>query len=181
MNHNVLANFVLNSKMLLNTRRATGPPRNEPQGINAALAAVKLVCSHFLFELEGAKHNVFALEESQRVVYMSTNAAPLYEGPDMTMVNMEWMLHCLNFFRHHMMNEEAMTLHKVISELSPRQKPSSWQEPLRKGSYALGKHWKGTYSFLDTTEVAKLRRMTPDQVSDAFLCDKNIDEGKVQV
>jgi hypothetical protein len=80
-----------------------------------------------------------------------------------------------------MMNEEAMTLHKVISELSPRQKPSSWQEPLRKGSYALGKHWKGTYSFLDTTEVAKLRRMTPDQVSDAFLCDKNIDEGKVQV
>jgi hypothetical protein len=181
LNHNVLADFVLNSKMLLNTRRAPRAPRNEPEGIHPALAAVKLMCSHFLFELEGAKHNVFAMEESQRAVYLATNSAPLYSGPNMTVVNMEWMLHCFNFFRHHMLSEEAMTLFKVMSDLSPLQKPSFWQEPLRIGSYPLGKHWKGTYSFLDTEEVAKLRRMAPEQVGDAFLCDKNIDEGKVQV
>jgi hypothetical protein len=145
------------------------------------LAAVKLMCSHFLFELEGAKQNVFAVEESQRIVYMATNSAPLYLGALKTVVNMEWILHCMHFFRHHMMNDEVATLSEVIEELSPRQKPSAWQEPLRKGSYALGNHWKGTYAFLESTEIHKLRRLSADQIGDTYLCDKNIDEGKVQV
>jgi hypothetical protein len=139
------------------------------------------MCSHFLFELESAKHNVFAVEESQRVVYMATNTALIYKGPTQTLVNMEWVLHCLHFFRHHMMNEEVATLYEAMSELSPRQKPSAWQEPLRKGSYPLSSYWKGTYAFLDPPEIKKLRKLSPDQVGDEYFCDKNIDEGKIQV
>jgi hypothetical protein len=176
-----LKNFVLNSKLLLNTRRAPRPQRNEPDFVHSALAAVKLMCSHFLFELEGARHNVFGVEESQRIVYMSTNSAPIYQGPSKTNINMEWVLHCMHFFRHHMMNDEVATLHQAIDDLPPRQKPSAWQEPLRRGSYVLGNHWKGTYAFLDAPEIHKLRRLSPDQVGDTYLCDKNIDEGKVQV
>ena len=138
------------------------------------------MCSHFLFELEGANH-VFAIEESQRVVYMSTNAAPLYGGPKLTDVNMTWVLHCMHFFRNHMMNEDVASLYHAMQDLSPRQKPSAWQEPLRRGSYPLSGHWKGTYAFLDVAEVAKLRRLSPDQVGDAYFCDKNVDEGKIQV
>jgi hypothetical protein len=145
------------------------------------LAAIKLMCSHFLFELEGAKHNVFAVEESQRIVYVATNTAPLYGGPKLTDVNMDWVLHCLHFFRHHMMNEEVATLYDAMSELSPQQKPSAWQEPLRSGSYPLGNHWKGTYAFLEAPEIAKLRKLSADQVADAYFCDKNVDEGKIQV
>jgi hypothetical protein len=174
-------NFVLNSKILLNDRRAPSPGRGEPDAIHPVLAAVKLMCSHFLFELEGAKHNVFAVEESQRVVYMATNTAPMYSGPTMTTVNMDWILHCLHFFRHHMMNKETATLYDALDELSPRQKPSAWQGPLRKGSYPLSRHWKGTYSFLHQPEIDKIRELTSDEAGDKYFCDKNVDEGKVQV
>lgn len=176
----MLQDFVLTSKILLNDRRAP-PARNEPDSVHPMLAAVKLMCSHFLFELEDANHQVFALEESQRFVYMATNKAPLYSGPNLTQINMEWVLHCLNFFRDHMMNQEAATLYDAMSDLSPMQKPSAWQEPLRKGSYALGSHWKGTYSFLDVPEITKLRKISPDEDAEAFFCDKNVDEGKIQV
>jgi hypothetical protein len=177
----MLQNFVINSKILLNDRRAPPPERGEhSHHVHPLLAAVKLMCSHFLFELEGAKHNVFAVEESQRVVYMATNTAPIYQGLTKTEVNMEWVLHCLHFFRHHMMNEEVATLHEVMDELTPRQKPSAWQGPLRRGSYPLGNHWKGTYAFLDIAEIKKLRKLSPDEVGDEYLCDKNVDEGKVQ-
>jgi hypothetical protein len=179
-NQNVLLKFVLDSKILLNDRRAT-KARNEPDSVHPMLAAVKLMCSHFLFELDGAKHNVFAVEESQRIVYLASNAAPMYGGLNLTDVNMEWVLHCLHFFRHHMMNEEVATLHAAMSDLSPLQKPSAWQEPLRKGSYPLGSHWKGTYAFLDVSEITKLRKLPVDEVGDSFFSDKNVDEGKIQV
>ncbi|KAF2832993.1 hypothetical protein CC86DRAFT_338057 [Ophiobolus disseminans] len=180
-NQAALLKFVLNSKLLLPTERAPAPSprRNEPKDVHNLLAAVKLMCSHFLFELEGANH-VFAAEESQQVVYMATNNAPLYGGVHKGEVNMNWMLHCMQFFRNHMMNEDVASLFHAMDDLSPRQKPSAWQEPLRMGTYPLGKHWKGTYSFLDVPEITKLRMLSPDQVGDAYFCDKNIDEGKIQ-
>ncbi|KAF2030143.1 hypothetical protein EK21DRAFT_66353 [Setomelanomma holmii] len=180
MNQTLLLRFVLNSKILLNNRRAPRLGRKEPAHVNRLLAAIKLMCSHFLFQLEDLKHNLFAVEESQRVVYLATNSAPLYGGQGFTDVNMEWMLHCMHFFRHHMMNEEVASLFGAMEELTPKQKPSAWQEPLRKGAYALGNHWKGTYAFLEANEVAKLRKLSADQVGDVFLSDKNVDEGKIQ-
>ncbi|KAF1840797.1 uncharacterized protein K460DRAFT_380586 [Cucurbitaria berberidis CBS 394.84] len=179
-NQTCLINFVLNSKILLNNRRAPQPSRGEPAHVNPMLAAIKLMCSHFLFELEGAKHDVFAIEESQRAVYLSTNAAPMYQGLNLTDVNMEWVLHCLNFFRHHMMNEEVDTLFENMNALSVTQKPSAWREPLRRGAYPLGKHWKGTYAYLDAKEVVKIRKLHPDQVGAEFFVDKNVEEGKIQ-
>lgn len=144
---------------------------------------MKLMCSHFLFQLDGAKHNVFAVEESQRFVYMATNAAPMYRGPgdNLTEVNLEWVSHCLNFFRHHMMNEDTGTLFDSMEDLSKAQKPSAWQQPLRTGAYPLSAHWKGTYAFLEPAEIRKLRRLTDEQVGDEFFQDKNVDEGKIQV
>jgi hypothetical protein len=180
-NQALLMNFVLNSKILLNDRRAPPPARGEPNKVDPALAAIKLMCSHFLFELEGAKHNVFAVEESQRIVYLATNKAPMYSGPTMTTVNVDWILHCLHFFRHHMMNEEVATLYGSLDELSSRQKPSAWQEPLRTGSYPLSSHWKGTYSFLDMPEVDQIRKLSADEAGSKYFSDKNVDEGKVQV
>ncbi|KAH7095765.1 hypothetical protein FB567DRAFT_566409 [Paraphoma chrysanthemicola] len=179
-NLQLLLNFVLGSKILLNNRRAPPPGRGEPNHVDSLLAAVKLMCSHFLFQLEGAQHNVFAVEESQRVVYMATNSAPLYGGDDFTQVNMEWMLHCMHFFRHHMMNDEVASLFDAMDQLTPKQKPSAWQEPLRKGTHALGSHWKGTYAFLDVHEVLKLRKLPADEIGDHYFCDKNVDEGKIQ-
>jgi hypothetical protein len=81
-----------------------------------------------------------------------------------------------------MMNEDVASLYQAMKELSPCQKPSAWQEPIsRTGTYPLSKHWKGTYSFLDTAEVSKIRKLSSDEFGDTYFCDKNVDEGKIQV
>lgn len=180
-NQNRLLEFVLNSKIILNDRRAPAAGRNELECVDAVLSAVKLMCSHFLFELEGIHHNVFAIEESQRAVYTASNRAKMFYGPCKTSVNMDWLSHCLNFFRHHMMSEEGSTLHENISDLSALQKPSAWQEPLKTGTYPLGRHWKGTYSFLDAAEITKIRRVDAAKACSEYFIDKNVDEGKIQV
>lgn len=171
-----------NSKLLLNnTKRPEHPPRNKQNTVEPTLAAVKLMCSHLLFEFDNVKHGPLGVEEAQRMVYMATNKAPLYTGPTLTDLNMEWILHCMNFFRHHMMSQEAGTLYEVMNELDPYEKPSAWQEQLCSGAAPLHKHWKGTYSYLDVSELAKLRRLSTEQLSDDFFPDKNVDEGKIQV
>jgi hypothetical protein len=138
------------------------------------------MCSQFVFsETEGLKHNIFAFEEAQHAVYQSALAAPLFPGTStLTEVNMGWMLHTMNFFRHHMMNADAQTLFDKIEELEVSQKPSAWREPLPQGAYPLSKHWRGTYSFLDNPEVQKLRKQGPGV---ELYIDKNVDEGKIQV
>ncbi|KAL6708480.1 hypothetical protein ACN47E_002743 [Coniothyrium glycines] len=179
-NQTQLLNFIINSKIFLNDRRAPPVGRGESDAVHPLLAAVKLICSQFLFELKGARHNVFGIEESQRAVYLSAGAAPIYKGPNLTDVNMEWVLHCLNFFRHHMMCEDTATLFDNIKELPATQKPSRWREPLRNGAYPLSKHWKGTYSYIHWPEMKKLRELKPDDALDEFISDKNVDEGKIQ-
>jgi hypothetical protein len=175
----------LNSKILLNDRRPPGNAgrlgKGEKNGISALLAAVKIMCSPLLFEHEKLRHHVFAVEELQRIVYASTNKAPIFQGPSLMDINMEWIMKCLDFFRHFMMNKEASALSDAIKELPALQKPTAWQEPLKKGCVPLGRHWKGTYSFLDPKHQKKLRALPDDEYHDAYYNDHNIDEGKIQV
>ncbi|KAF1835515.1 hypothetical protein BDW02DRAFT_523110 [Decorospora gaudefroyi] len=171
-NQTHLMNFIRNSRLLMDDRR---PPQGPVSSVHETLLAVKLMCSQFIFDLSGLEHNIFAFEESQYAVYRSSIAAPLFTG---TNVNMEWIMHCMKFFRHHMMNEEAQTLFDKIQELDVSQKPSAWREPLRQGAYPLSKYWKGTYSFLDNKEVMRLRCQGPGE---EVYIDKNVDEGKIQL
>jgi hypothetical protein len=124
------------------------------------------------------KHDIFAFDEAQHAVYQSALVAPLFPGTALTVVNLEWMLHTMNFFRHHMMNEDAQTLFNKIEELDVAQKPSPWREPLPQGAYPLSKYWRGTYSFLESLEVQRLRKQGPGV---EVYIDKNVDEGKIQV
>jgi hypothetical protein len=149
--------------------------------VSNQLAAIKLMCSHLVFGgTEGLKHDIFAFDEAQHAVYQSAVAAPLYGGPALAQVNLQWMLHVMNFFRHHMLNEDAQTLFNKVDELDATQKPSAWREPLgdREGAYALSKYWRGTYSFLENPEVRRLRKQGPGY---EVYIDKNVDEGKIQV
>lgn len=184
-NQDRLLEFVLNSKMLLNDRRApdarTRSEKNETKDINPMLAAVKIICSSLLFERNNLKHHIFAIEQLQRVAYAATNKAPIYEGLNYTEINMEWVMKCLDFFRYHMMNKETMTLSDAMEDLSAVQKPTAWQQSLYNGVAPLSSHWKGTYSFLDPNEQRKLRALSDDDDSDTYFSDKNIDEGKIQV
>lgn len=184
-NQDRLLEFILDSKILLNDRRTpdvrTRSETNVKKEINPMLAAVKIICSSLLFELDDLKHHVFAVEQLQRAAYASTNSAPIYEGLYYTDINMAWVMKCLDFFRYHMMDRQTMTLSDAMEDLSALQKPTAWQEPLRNGALPLSKHWKGTYSFLDPREQKKLRTLPDDDDSDTYYSDHNIDEGKIQV
>src|SRR5690242_21881464 len=87
-NQKRLLDFILNSKMLLNDRRAPdGGTRSGTSGkteINPLLAAVKIVCSSLLFEYYNLKHHVFAIEQLQRAAYAATNKATIFESPHYT-------------------------------------------------------------------------------------------------
>ncbi|KAH6615265.1 hypothetical protein C7974DRAFT_443417 [Boeremia exigua] len=183
-NQDRLLGFILNSKILLNDRRApdvrTRSETLEKKEINPMLAAVKIMCSSLLFGYEGLKYHVFAIEQLQRAAYAATNKAPIYEGLNQTEINMEWVMKCLDFFRYHMMNTETVTLGDAMEDLSVLQKPTAWQQSLKNGTVPLSRHWKGTYSFLDPNEQRKLRCLSDDDDSDVYFSDKNIDEGKIQ-
>ncbi|XP_014555418.1 hypothetical protein COCVIDRAFT_38776 [Bipolaris victoriae FI3] len=175
-NHAHLIQFILESRLLNNDRRPPIVRRGEPAHVDETLAAVKLICSQFIFNLPGIEHNIFAFDESQFAVYQSTTEAPIFLD-NYEKVNLEWVLHSMNFFRHHMMNEEAQTLFYKIDELYATHKPSPWREPLRQGAYTLSRYWKGTYAFLDHSEVQRLRKQGPGH---EIYIDKNVDEGKIQ-
>jgi len=180
-----LFDFIKSSKILLQDRRA--PPaiqKSDKAGakeISPLLAAIRIVCSCLLFEHEDMKYHVFAIEQLQRAAYAASTKAPIFEGLHLTDINMEWTMKCLDFFRYHMINEDASALTYTMEELSPLQKPTAWQGTLKNGAVPLSKTWKGTYSFLDPREQRKLRNLSADDDIDAYFTDKNIDEGKIQV
>jgi hypothetical protein len=145
--------------------------------VDRTLAAVKLVCFQFIFDLPGLEHNIFAFDESQFAVYQSAVEAPIFSS-DYKRLNLGWILNCMNFFRHHMMDEEAHSLLRRTMELDATQKPSAWREPLRQGVQPLCRYWKGTYSFLDNLEVQRLRKQGAGV---ELYMDKNVDEGRIQV
>jgi hypothetical protein len=179
-NQQVLAEYIRTSKFLVNDRRPPRPSDKERNEVSPLLAAVKLMCVPLLFELEGIKHHVFGVEELQRAVYAPTNAAPLYRGLEGTTLNLAWVLQCLEFFRHHMTNQEVATLVDAMDELPPDQRPTAWREPLRTGAYKLGRHWKGTYSYLSPNETRKIRSLGADDVAESYFTDMNVDEGRIQ-
>ncbi|KAF2869747.1 hypothetical protein BDV95DRAFT_85486 [Massariosphaeria phaeospora] len=179
-NQTQLVNFIMNSKIVFGGRR----PPSDAQKLNPALAATKLMCAHFLFDLDGPRQNVLAVEESQIAVYAPSNVAPLFTGQYKTDVNMEWVLHSLDLFRCHMTNVELATLYSTMSDLPVSQKPSAWRGLLKHGCYPLSKHWKGTYTFLEQNDIDKLRDVFYNNKSskknDLFFVDGNVEEGKIQ-
>jgi hypothetical protein len=181
-NHAALVEFVQKSKFLLNDRRPPPPSARERNEAHPMLVAVKLMCLPFLLQLKDVKAHVFGVEEVQRAVYAASNAAPMYTGPERSTLNMQWALQCMNFFRHHMMDEAAATLFDAMSDLPPCQQPTAWKDPLplTTGVYPLSRHWKGTYAYLSPEEIARLRKLNDDDTGDAYFTDLNVDEGKIQ-
>ncbi|KAJ4296664.1 hypothetical protein N0V90_006712 [Kalmusia sp. IMI 367209] len=180
-----LKEFVLQSRILLGGKRPPAAKNNEPDYVDASLAAVRLMCAHFLFDQEGQSCACwYAIDESQKAVYAATNTAPLYIGPKKNCLNMEWMLHCLNFFRYHMMTPDASSLYDTMKGMDVSQKPSPWRGPLQTGSYPLSRWWKGTYAFLEHDTLARFRAHSTSRkaknYADMIVTDLNVDEGKIQ-
>lgn len=182
LNQEALIDFIRKSRILFEEKRHPISRFEQGDELHKRLLAVKIMCSYFMFELRDRKHNVFGLDEVQQVVYASTASQPLFIGPYKLDINMNWFWNCMDFFRHHMMDKDAATLYYAMRDLPYRQRPSLWQEPIKSGSYPLAKHWKGTYSFLDISDIRKLRnRQKSGDNGEGYLPDSHIDEGNIQV
>jgi hypothetical protein len=134
--------------------------------------------------MEAPKYDIISFDDSQKMVYARMKDEPMFSKSHGDLqVNMTWTLNCLSFFRHHMVREEAQSLYASMEALSASEWPSAWREPLKDGCYRLSKQWKGTYSYLDTSELARLRRPNrKNRDPEAYFIDKNIEDGgKIQV
>lgn len=180
--------FIFNSnKNFLGVRPFPLSPKAKAKGHDKphpTLVAVQAMCAQLLFSMEAPKYDIISFEDSQKMVYARMADEPMFEGRGNIQVNMTWTLHCLSFFRHHMVREEAQSLFASMEALSIGDWPSAWREPLKEGCYPLSKRWKGTYSYLENSELSRLRKPggRKGQDPDEYFIDKNLENGgKIQV
>ena len=175
-----LKEFVFKSKLFLCGSKR--PPILKPNEYhNTSLIAVRIMLAQFLFDGAAPSRSWFAMDDAQKAVYAATNTAPIFLGLRKNMVNVEWIFHCLNFFRYYMTDSDHPLFDTIEEELGPSGRPSPWREPLKSGSYPLAKHWQGTYSFLEHTQLARFRTHPNLTRRDSTVADRNVNEGKIQV
>lgn len=89
---------------------------------------------------------VYGFEYSQKMVYECARRAPIFNRRHQ--VNMEWVVHTINFFKYHMLRSEEHTLYGVYSALDDASRPKPWKQQLKPGLRELNGLWKGTYGRL---------------------------------
>lgn len=152
---------------------------NSDKAVNPELAAIKLMCSQFLLDASTTLP-VYGFDESQQAVYAPANDARIFTGLNKDQVNMDWLLHTLDFFRAYMTNEDMGRLCGKLAELPIYEKPSAWRGRLEGGCYPLSKHWKGTFAYLEFDELKRFRRKDSKKKDIVFM-DRSVDEGMIQV
>ncbi|KAK3204076.1 hypothetical protein GRF29_106g1594149 [Pseudopithomyces chartarum] len=174
-----LKEFVMNSKLFLNGGKR--PPLLGPNETHdASLSAVRIMLSHFLLDGPRRPGTWFALDDAQKAVYAATNSAPIFTGPNRDVVNMEWILHCMNFFKFYMTSPDEKLFDLLEDDFGPSKRPTPWCEPLKSGTYPLTTRWYGTYSFMDHHPLALFRARTTMPRCGPHIFDHNVGEGKVQ-
>ena len=119
-------------------------PSKCSQKYNFGLAAVQLMCTSLCFDADLGLHN-WNFNLSQKHCYMTAMEAPVFTNTNKTMVNMEWLLHVVNFFKYHATNEDEKTLFEPFQSLDLMEKPGMWTRSVKDDGGKLGKNWKGTY------------------------------------
>lgn len=102
----------------------------------------------------------FSFPDSQKAVYSSASVSPIFTGAYGLDVSMEYLLHNLNFWRYHMVREVEHTLYHPFDQLADEQRPRWWSSQPKQGLQSLGKHWKGSYAFLERRDIEAIRNST---------------------
>ena len=115
----------------------------------------------------------FGFPDSQVAVYSTRDQNPIFIGCNGLDVNMEFMLHNLNFWKYHMVRETENTLFYAFDELGDCDRPRWWSSQLQNEPASrknLGKHWKGSYAYVDREDIEDVRCGRGDslQIQDSF-------------
>lgn len=138
------------------------------------LTTIQVLCAPMLlsFEPHISNHN-FNFPDSQTAVYATASQWPIFNGAHGLDINMSFILHNINFWKYHMLQKHEQTLFRPFHELDADERPRWWSTQLKQGGQQqLGKHWKGSYAYMERPDVEALRRRrgepTADQFQDSF-------------
>ncbi|KAK5114906.1 hypothetical protein LTR62_002065 [Meristemomyces frigidus] len=146
------------------------------------LQTVQVLLAPAMFDLE-CPRGTFGFPESQHVVYASACDIPIFVGCNNLDVNTEWVLHHLNFWKYHMTRSEEETLHPAFEDLAEDERPRFPSKQLAHGGGEdLGKHWKGSYAYVDRAEISRIRNSISRSViiTDEFNGDDEHGQGSFQ-
>ncbi|KAH7114224.1 hypothetical protein B0J11DRAFT_496496 [Dendryphion nanum] len=179
LNQQAIVKFLLASRYFMNIRELPSP--NSEMPVSEVLGAIRIMCAQLMLEMDGPRYDILSFDDSQKLVYSHWRTEPIFYGHSTLHVNMKWVLHCLNFFRHHMIKEEAGTLRSTMIDQEDSQKPTAWRSIVEESSHAsaVSRHWKGTYAFIDPRELQQLRSRRNND--DSIFVDQNIDQGEKSI
>lgn len=94
----------------------------------------------------------FSFPESQEWVYGTASSHPLFGGCNGLDVNMEGVLHHLNFWKKSI----DETLHNAFFALGEHDQPHFWSLQLKAGTM-IGRHFKGSYAYVHRDVIPDVR------------------------
>jgi hypothetical protein len=130
------------------------PPAREDLTRNAILLMLTPITMD-IARMRAGRDWVYNFPRSQAAAYASDALAPMFSA-DGLQVNVEWCLHAVNFFRHHLRAGDGV-LRPHFDAMPPTAVPQMWAAPLSATYPELGRLWNGTYAYLDRRDVLALR------------------------
>ncbi|KAL9101466.1 MAG: hypothetical protein Q9163_003281 [Psora crenata] len=151
-----LLHFVKASNLLENI--VFGVHRSDHQ--SRFLQTIQLLLTHWQLDLS-IRSRAQGFGYSQQIVYGHPAKVPMFFDRKGT-VNVEYLLHIVNFFKYHMKTETENTLYPLLCDLSICERPGAWDSQLSQvqGVKKLGSHWKGSYAYMpELADVTFIRSM----------------------
>ncbi|KAF2222888.1 hypothetical protein BDZ85DRAFT_262614 [Elsinoe ampelina] len=99
-------------------------------------------------------NRVYDFGTSRQVVYDTSTSQPLMIE---NKINMLWLLHLTNFFKKYISDAAHGIIYHEWRDLEVLEWPRRWQTRLTDGTHMLGRHFKGTYAYVEPNEIAFVR------------------------
>ncbi len=152
------------------TRRGANISSSHAMKPSLLMQTIQVLCAPSLLSFEPTRETV-NFPTSQSIVYSTAAQHPIFHGCHGLDVNMDFVLHNINFWKYHMLREAEGTLYYAFSELEDDERPRWWDNGLQQGVKTLGRHWKGSYAFVNRgEEIETLREggSADEHVQDVF-------------
>jgi hypothetical protein len=136
---------------------------------NKLLRAIQIMLAPYTLRQGQPDAVAWSFPDSQYDVYAATPDRPIFLGCDKVNVNMDWVLHQINFWKYHMNREEECSLFIPYESLPASEAVPWWDGPIgpsavTAGTSVIGKNWKGAYGFLQHGDLARVRA-SPDHTA----------------
>lgn len=130
---------------------------------NDLLHTMQVMFAPLILNLQTPNLEVYRYPDSQRAAYATRLDQPLFRGLEELEVDMEWVLHQINFWKYHMVRREESTLFVSFENLKEEEMdtPRMWEHSIHAENGRIPQHigriWKTCFAFLDHTDLELIR------------------------